>query len=84
MSFKLKTLFSNKSLNIVVGLVSVLIALWVLMYLIPGLFISLFNTLLGNIILLGIILISFMKNKTMGVGLAAIFIIMYQFSHLKH
>ena len=84
MSFKLKTLFSDKNLNLVIGLISLLVMLWILMYAIPGLFVSLFDTLLGNIILLGIVLIAFMKNKIIGGVLAAIFVIMYQFSHLSH
>ena len=84
MSVTLKNLFSNKNLNIVVGTISLLVVLWVVMYAIPGLFVSLFDTLLGNMILLGIVLVSFMKSKKMGIALTAIFIIMYQFSHLKH
>ena len=84
MSLTLKNLFSNKNLNIVVGAISILVVMWVVMYAIPGLFVSLFDTLLGNMILLGIVLLSFMKSKMMGIALTVIFIIMYQFSHLSH
>jgi hypothetical protein len=83
MSFNLKKLFSNNSLNFIVGILSILIVIWVITYGIPSLFFNLFDTLLGNMILLGIILLSFMNNKGFGIGLTVIFIIIYQFSHMS-
>jgi len=83
MSFKLKNLFSDNNFNLVVGLVSILVGLWVIFYAVPGLFANLFDTLLGNIILLGIILASYIHNKPLGIGLAILFIIIFQFAHMS-
>jgi len=79
----LKSLFSRKNLNLLVGLITLLIALWLVMYAIPSLFVNLFDTLLGKSILLGFIILSSMYNMKFGIGLAMVFIILYQFSHMK-
>jgi hypothetical protein len=84
MSFKLKNLFSDNNFNLVVGLVSILVGLWAIFYAIPGLFVNLFDTLLGNIILLGIVLISYMYDKYIGIGLTIIFIMIFQFAHMSY
>lgn len=68
--------------NFYIGIFSILILLWTIMYAIPSLFVALFNTLLGNVLLLLAIVVSGMKNRTMGVFLAVLFIIIYQFSHM--
>jgi len=79
----LKSLFSRKNLNLLVGLITLLITLWLVMYAIPSLFVNLFDTLLGKSILLGFIILSSMYNMNFGIGLAMVFIILYQFSHMK-
>ena len=79
----LKSLFSRKNLNLLVGLITLLISLWLVMYAIPSLFVNLFDTLLGKSILLGFIILSSMYNMKFGIGLAMVFIILYQFSHMK-
>jgi hypothetical protein len=79
----LKSIFSKKNLNLVVGLVTLLIVLWLVMYAIPSLFVQLFDTNLGILILLGFILLSLMYNVPFGIGIAIVFIILYQFSHMK-
>jgi len=71
----------NKQNNelLVIGLISILIAIWMILYLIPNIFVNLFNTLLGkSILILAIILISF-KNLYYGMLLLFIFIIIYRF-----
>ena len=83
MSFKLKKLFSDDNFNLVVGALFILVVAWVVFYAVPGLFVNLFDTLLGNIILLGIVLVSYMKNKYLGICLTLIFIIIFQFSHMS-
>ena len=40
--------FSRKNLNLVAGLITLLIVLWVVMFAVPSLFVSLFDTNLGN------------------------------------
>ena len=80
---ELKKLFNQDNKIILIGLLSILIALWIILYIIPSFMISLFNTVLGNLILLlSLILISSQDIKY-GLFLALIFIILYRFSHLK-
>lgn len=74
--------FSRKNLNLVVGLITLLITLWVIMFAVPSLFVSLFHTFLGNLILLGFIGLATMYNMNLGVGLAVVFIVLYRFSHM--
>jgi hypothetical protein len=80
MSF-LKT--KNINVNLIVGLISLLVVLWLIMFTIPGIFVSLFDTLLGNLFLLVFIVLSGMYNITLSVGLAFIFIILFRFSHMS-
>jgi len=83
MTMSLKNVFSKKNLNLVVGLISLLLVLWLTMYAIPSLFVQLFDTNLGILILLGFIVLSFMYNIPFGIGISVVFIILYQFSHMK-
>ena len=76
-------IFSRKNINLIVGFITLLIFLWLIMYAIPGLFVSLFDTILGKFILLGFILLAGTYNLNLGIGIAAILIILYQFSHMK-
>jgi hypothetical protein len=74
---------SRKSINLAVGLITLLIFLWVIMFAVPGLFVSLFNTVLGNLILIVFIVLSGLYNVGLAVGLAIIFIILWRFSHMS-
>ena len=67
----------------IIGLLTILISLWLVLYLIPNLFVSLFNTLLGNLILLISIILVYMNNKLYALGLGLVLIILYRFSHLS-
>jgi hypothetical protein len=78
------SIFSKKNINLIVGFITLLIFLWLIMYAIPGLFVSLFDTLLGKFILLGFILLAGTYNLNWGIGITIIFVILYQFSHMKH
>jgi hypothetical protein len=78
----IKNLFSKKNFFMIIGILSILIFFWTIMYLVPSFFVNLFNTLLGNIILLGIVLVIAMFNKKIAFGLAILFIIIYQFSNM--
>jgi DNA-binding transcriptional regulator of glucitol operon len=73
----------KKNTNLVVGLISLLIVLWLIMFAIPSLFVSLFNTILGNFILLGFIILSGMYDAKLAIGLAAVFFFLFRFSHLS-
>lgn len=60
---------------LLIGLISICIAIWIILYAIPGLLSNLFNTLLGKLILLlSVILISY-KNVKYGILLLIILII---------
>ena len=83
MSFSLGNLFSRKNINLVVGLITTLITLWIIFFAVPGLFISLFDTVLGNLILLLFIFLASMYDMNMGIGLAIVFIILWRFSHMS-
>jgi hypothetical protein len=83
MSFSLGSLFSRKNINMVVGLITLLIILWIVFFAVPGLFITLFDTFLGNLILILFIVLAIMYDKNMGIGLAIVFIILWRFSHMS-
>ena len=77
------SIFSRKNLNMVVGLITLLITLWVVMYAVPSLFVSLFDTILGNLILVAFIVLAGMYNLNMGIGLAIVFLVLWRFSHMS-
>ena len=81
MSFN--ALFSPKNVNLVVGLLALLIALWLIMFVIPSLFVSIFNTILGNFILLGFVILAAMFHPIMAIGLAFVFLLLFRFSHMS-
>lgn len=83
MSLSLGNVFSTKNLNLVVGLIALLIFLWVVMFAVPGLFVSLFDSGLGNLILIAFIFLAAMYNMNLAVGLAIVFIILWRFSHMS-
>jgi len=83
MAFSLGDVFSRKNLNLVVGLITVLIVFWVVMFAVPGLFVTMFDTLLGNLILIAFILLAGMYNVNLAVGLGIVIIILWRFSHMR-
>lgn len=64
-----------------VGILTLLVGIWILFYAIPELFASLFNTLIGNLILLFVVILTATKNILLALGLAVLFVFMYKFSH---
>ena len=58
--------FNDENKTKVIGLLTILIAIWLVLYFIPEVFISLFNTLLGNLILLVSVLLIYMNNRVYG------------------
>jgi len=65
----------------VVGILTLLVGIWLLFYAIPELFASLFNSLIGNLILLFVVILTATKNILLALGLAVLFVFMYKFSH---
>ena len=83
MDVSLESIFSRKNLNLVVGLITLLILLWVVMFAVPGLFVSLFDTNLGNLILIAFIFLAAMYNMNLAIGLATVFLVLFRFSHMS-
>ena len=83
MAISFESIFSRKNLNLVVGLITILIVLWVVMFAVPSLFVNLFDTGLGNLILIAFIFLAAMYNINLAVGLAVVFLILYRFSHMS-
>ena len=75
--------FSRKNLNLVAGLITLLIVLWVVMFAVPSLFVSLFDTNLGNMILIAFIFLAGVYNMNLAIGLSVVFIILWRFSHMS-
>jgi hypothetical protein len=83
MAFDLNQLFSKKNINLIVGLLTFLIVLWVIMFAVPNLFVSLFYTGFGNLILFVFILLALMYNVNLGIGFIIVFLILYRFSTMS-
>jgi len=83
MAMSLEGIFSRKNLNLVVGLIALLIVLWIVMFAVPSLFVNLFDTGLGNLILLVFIFLAAMYNMNLAVGLAVVFMVLWRFSHMS-
>jgi hypothetical protein len=65
-----------------VGLLTILVGLWFVLYFIPDIFTSLFNTFLGNLILLVISALTVMYDLRYGVIVSVVFIVLYRFARL--
>jgi hypothetical protein len=80
---ELKNLFNQDNKTILIGLLSVLVVMWMILYVIPNFLVSLFNTILGNLILLLSLILVSSQDIKYGVVLAIILVVLYRFSHLK-
>jgi hypothetical protein len=81
---KLSTnLFSSSNKTRIIGLLTILILLWLILYFIPDVLNLLFNTLLGNLILLTVSVLLLMYNIKYGLIVSLILIVIYRFSHIS-
>jgi len=80
---KLPNLFNNENKTKIIGLLTILVAFWIILYLIPELFVSLFNTVLGNLILIITVLLVYTNNKVYALLLGICFILLYRFYRLS-
>jgi hypothetical protein len=80
---KLNKLLSKKNLDLLAKLFIFFIILWMIMFIIPSLFIFLFDSYLGNLILFGLICLVGIYNLRFSIGLAIIIIILYRFNYLS-
>jgi hypothetical protein len=78
----IKQLFNEENKTKVVGLLTLLVGLWLVLYFIPDVFTSLFNTFLGNLILLTVATLITMYDLRYGVIVSLIFIVLYRFARL--
>jgi hypothetical protein len=53
------------------------------MFAIPSLFVNLFDTLLGNLILIAFIFLASMYNVKLAVGLGVVFMVLFRFSRMS-
>jgi hypothetical protein len=74
---------NEDNINILIGILSILIFLWFILYLIPNFLSSLFNTILGNLILLLFVILVCSQNIKYGLIFGIVLIILYRFSHFK-
>ena len=80
---KLNKLLTKKNLDLLGKLFIFFIVLWIVMFIIPSLFIFLFDSYIGNLILFGLIILAGIYNLQFSVGLAIIIIILYRFNYLS-
>jgi len=79
----IKKIFNNDNRTKIIGILTILVILWLILYLLPDLFVSLFNTLLGNFILLVTTILVLSYNIKYGISLGLILVILYRFSHIS-
>lgn len=82
---KLNKLFSKyeSMLDLLVKLFIFFIVLWMIMFIIPSLFIFLFDSYIGNLVLLGIIILTGIYSLRFSIGFAIIITILYRFNYLS-
>lgn len=76
-------IFLKKNVEIFIQLFSVFIILWIIMFIIPNLFVFLFDSYIGNLILIGLIILTGIYNLRFTIGFAIIIIILYRFNYLS-
>jgi hypothetical protein len=79
----MKVKFNEETKIKIIGLLTILICLWLVLYFIPELFVSLFSSLLGNLILIISTTLVFMNNRTYGLIVGLIILVLYRFSRLS-
>ena len=75
--------FNENTRTEFIGLFAIFICLWFLFYLIPEIFVTLFHTILGNVILVLAVILTGSYHVTYGILLAILFIILFRFSQLS-
>ena len=82
---KLNKLFSKyeSMLYLLVKLFIFFIVLWMIMFIIPSLFIFLFDSYIGNLVLLGLIILTGIYSLRFAIGFAIIITILYRFNYLS-
>ena len=81
-SKKIKYFVNDENKTMLIGLLTILIFIWLVMYLIPSFFVSLFDTFLGRIILVFIVIFVGLNNYRYGLMLGLLLIIFTRFVDL--
>jgi hypothetical protein len=74
----------NENKTKLIGLLTILLLFWLILYFIPEIFVSLFNTLLGNLILLLCVILVSLKDYKYGIILALTILIIFRFQALSN
>lgn len=80
---KIKNFINDENKTKAIGLLTILIAIWLVLYFIPEVFVSLFRTLLGNLILIVTVLLVYMNNRIYGLVIGLLFLLLFRFSQLS-
>jgi len=80
---KIKNLFNNENRTKLIGLLTILLSLWLVLYFIPEVFLSLFDTLLGNLILIIVTLLFYINNRIYGLTFGLFALILYRVYRLS-
>ena len=75
----MKLKLNEKIKTKIIGFLTILVGLWLVLYFVPEIFVSLFSTLLGNLILILSVFLVFINNKIYGVIMGLIIVILYRF-----
>jgi hypothetical protein len=79
----IKDLFNEDNKTKLIGLFTILIFLWIILYFIPEIFVSLFNTFLGFLILSILVILVALNDFKYGIILGLIILIIYRFQILS-
>jgi hypothetical protein len=82
-SKNMKNLFTKDSSTKLIGLLTIMMLLWLVLYLIPELFVSLFNTVLGRVMLLVVVVLVGLNDYKYGIILGISLIIIFRFLQLS-
>ena len=78
-----KNIINEENRTKIIGFLTILILLWLVLYFIPEVFTSLFNTILGNLILLTISILTLTYDLKYGIIISLFLIVVYRFSQLS-
>jgi len=72
----------TKNRDFIVGLVSLIVTLWLLVSVFPSIWLALFHSLLGNLVLVGAVLLVGMRSVPLAIALAATLVVLWRSYHM--
>ena len=76
---KIKKWTTDENKTMLIGLLTILIFLWLVIYLVPSVFVSLFDTILGRVILVLLVIVVSLNNYRYGLMIGLLLIIFTRF-----